>query len=173
MSWTRQNSDFDRDIQTTNPARESETTTSPREPRTPVSRNANIGQSVTIKGTLVGKEDLTIDGKVEGKIELEGHMLTIGEHGVIQADLQAKNIVVHGRLEGNVSADDKVEISATGSVQGDIRAPRVAILEGAAFKGGIDMEVGAKTRSEKAEPEADRPASTPTVGSPQTATVAK
>jgi cytoskeletal protein CcmA (bactofilin family) len=138
-----------------------------------VARNANIGQSVTIKGTLVGKEDLTIDGKVEGKIELEGHMLTIGEHGVIQADLQAKNIVIHGRVEGNASADDKVEISATGSVQGDVRAPRVAILDGATFKGGIDMEVGAKPRSEKAEPEPDRPASTPTIESTRMATVAK
>jgi cytoskeletal protein CcmA (bactofilin family) len=131
-----------------------------------MARSANIGQSVTIKGTLVGKEDLTIDGKVEGKIELEEHMLTIGEHGAIQADLQAKNIVIHGRVEGNASADDKVEISATGSVQGDIRAPRVAILEGATFKGAIDMEVGAGTGSEKA-------ASTPAVESAATVTASK
>ena len=150
MSWTRQKSEFDRDIPATGPARESEKAPSLREPRPPVARNANIGQSVTIKGTLVGKEDLTIEGKVEGKIELEEHMLTIGEHGVIKADLQARNIVIHGRVEGNASADDKVEISATGSVQGDIRAPRVAIHEGATFKGGIDMEVGAATGREKA-----------------------
>lgn len=173
MSWTRQKSEFDRDIPATSPAREVETTASPREPRPPVARNANIGQSVTIKGTLVGKEDLTIEGRVEGKIELEEHMLTIGEHGVIQADLQAKNIVIHGRLNGNVSADDKVEISATGSVQGDIRAPRVAILEGAAFKGGIDMEVGANTGSEKAAPKPDSPAKTPTIESASTVTVSK
>jgi cytoskeletal protein CcmA (bactofilin family) len=172
MSWTRQKSDFDRDIPAS-PARGSETTTSPREPKPPVARNVNIGQSVYIKGALVGKEDLTIDGKVEGKIQLEEHMLTIGEHGVIQAEVQAKNIVIHGRLEGNVSADDKVEISATGSVRGDIRALRVAILEGATFKGGIDMEVGAKTRSEKAEPEPDSSTSTPTIESAPTATVAK
>jgi cytoskeletal protein CcmA (bactofilin family) len=173
MSWTHQKSDFDRDIQTTSPAREVETTTPPQEPRPPVARNANIGQSVTIKGTLVGKEDLTIDGRVEGKIQLEEHMLTIGEHGVIQAELQAKNIVIHGRLKGNVSADDKVEISATGSVQGDIRAPRVAILDGATFKGGIDMEVGTQTRSEKAEPESASSASTPTIESAPTAKVSK
>ncbi len=173
MSWTRQKSEFDRDIQTTSPAREFETTSSPREPRPPVARNANIGQSVTIKGTLVGKEDLTIDGKVEGKIQLEEHMLTIGEHGVIQAEVQAKNVVVHGRLEGNVSADDKVEISATGSVRGDIRAPRVAILDGATFKGGIDMEAGAKPRGERAEPELGSSKSTPTIESAPTTTVAK
>ena len=173
MSWTRQISEFDRDIPATSPAKEVETTTSPREPRPPVARNANIGQSVNIKGTLVGKEDLTIDGNVEGKIQLEGHMLTIGEHGVIQAEVQAKNIVIHGRLEGNVSADDKVEISATGSVRGDIRAPRVAILDGATFKGGIDMEVGAKTRSEKAEPGPNSSTLTPTDTTASAATVAK
>jgi cytoskeletal protein CcmA (bactofilin family) len=173
MSWTQQKSDFDRDIPTSSPARESETTTSPREPRTPAARNANIGQSLNIKGTLVGKEDLTIDGKVEGKIQLEKHMLTIGENGVIQAEVKAKNIVIRGRLEGNVSADEKVEISATGSVRGDIRAPRVAIHDGATFKGGIDMEVGAKTRSEKAEPEPDSSTSTPTSESAPTAKVAK
>ena len=155
------------------PARESETTASSREFRSPVARNANIGQSVHIKGTLVGKEDLTIDGKVEGEIQLEEHLLTVGEHGVIQAEVQAKNIVVHGRLDGDVSADDKVEISATGSVRGDIRAPRVAILDGATFQGGIDMEVGAKTRSEKAEPEPDSSTSTPTAEPAPTATVAE
>ena len=148
MSWTRQKSDFDRDIQTTNPARDLETTTSPREPRPPVARNANIGQSVTIKGTLVGKEDLTIDGKVEGEIRLEGHQLTIGQHGDIQAEVQAKDIVIHGRLEGDVSADDKVEIAASGSVRGDIRARRVAIVDGATFGGSIDMEVGTKAHSD-------------------------
>jgi cytoskeletal protein CcmA (bactofilin family) len=166
MSWTRQKSEFDRDIKASSPARETEATTSPRESRPPVARSANIGQSVTIKGTLVGKEDLTIDGKVEGKIELEEHMLTIGEHGAIQADLQAKNIVIHGHLKGNISADDKVEISATGSVHGDICAPRVAILDGATFKGGIDMEVGAGTGSKKAE-------STPATESTATVTASK
>jgi len=155
MSWTRQSTDFDRDIPIS-PARKSETPASAREPRPSVVRNANIGQSVHIKGTLVGKEDLTIDGTVEGQIQLEGHMLTIGEHGVIQAELQAKNVVIHGRLDGDVSADDKVEISATGSVRGDIRAPRVAICDGATFKGSVDMEVGTKTESDKAKSKPDR-----------------
>jgi len=172
MNWMRQKSDFDRDIPAS-PAREPETTISPREPRPPVARNANIGKSVYIKGTLVGKEDLTIDGKVEGRIQLEEHLLTIGEHGVIEAQVQAENIVIHGRLDGDVSADDKVEISATGLVRGDIRAPRVAILDGATFQGGIEMEVGAKTRSDKAEPEPDSSTSTPTAEPAPTATVAE
>jgi cytoskeletal protein CcmA (bactofilin family) len=138
-----------------------------------MTRNANIGQSVHIKGTLVGKEDLTIDGKVEGEIQLEEHSLTVGEHGVIRAGVQAKNIVIHGRLDGNVSADDKVEINPTGSVRGDIRAPRVAILDGATFQGGIDMEVGAKTRSEKTESEPDSSTSTSTTEPTLAATVAE
>ena len=161
MSWTRQSTDFDRDIPAS-PARKPETPAPAREPRPSMARIANIGQSVHIKGTLVGKEDLTIDGTVEGRIELEGHLLTIGEHGVIQAELQAKNIVIHGRLDGDVSADDKVEISATGSVRGDIRAPRVAIVEGATFKGGIDMEVGTKNDSNKAKSKPDSSMSTST-----------
>jgi cytoskeletal protein CcmA (bactofilin family) len=127
-----------------------------------VARTANIGQSVHIKGTLVGKEDLTIDGKVEGEIRLEEHQLTIGPHGDIQAEVQAKEIVIHGQLEGDVSADDKVEISANGSVRGDIRARRVAIRDGAKFGGSIDMEVGAKTRSDEAESKPDGATSTPT-----------
>jgi len=172
MSWTRQKSEFDRDIPATSPAKDVGTTTPTREPRPAVARSANIGQSVTIKGTLVGKEDLTIDGKVEGKIQLEEHMLTIGEHGIIQAEVQAKNIVINGRLEGNASADDKVEISASGSVQGDIRAPRVAILDGATFKGGIDMEVGATTRSEKTESKQSSTTPTPTTESTPTPTTA-
>jgi cytoskeletal protein CcmA (bactofilin family) len=127
-----------------------------------VARSANIGQSVHIKGTLVGKEDLTIDGKVEGEIRLEEHQLTIGQHGDIQAEVQAKDIVIHGQLDGNVSADDKVEISASGSVQGDIRARRVAIVDGATFKGSIDMEFGVKTQSDTAKSKPDGATSTPT-----------
>ena len=169
MNWTRQKSDSDRDIPAS-PARRSETTTSPRELKPPVPRNVNIGQSVQIKGTLVGKEDLTIDGKVEGKIQLEDHVLTIGPHGVIQAEVQAKTILIHGRLDGNVSADDKVEIGATATVRGDLRAPRVDILDGATFKGGIDMEVGANTRSDKAKSMPDRSAPTLTDRPAPTAT---
>ncbi len=88
MNWIREKPDIDRDIPAS-PARRSETTTSPREPKPPAVHNVKIGQSVHIKGTLVGKEDLTIDGKVEGKIQLEGHVLTIGAHGVVQAEVQA------------------------------------------------------------------------------------
>ncbi len=100
----------------------------------------NIGQSVQIKGELTGNEDLTIEGMVDGKIVVKDHNLTIGPNGRITAEVHAKTVVVVGHVIGNITADDKVELAPTGSVQGDIRAPRVAIADGARFKGSIDME---------------------------------
>jgi cytoskeletal protein CcmA (bactofilin family) len=100
----------------------------------------NIGQSVQIKGELTGNEDLTIEGMVDGKILVKDHGLTIGANGRITAEVHAKTVVVVGQVIGNITADDKVEIAPSGSVQGDIRAPRVAISDGARFKGSIDME---------------------------------
>jgi cytoskeletal protein CcmA (bactofilin family) len=100
----------------------------------------NIGQSVEIKGTLTGNEDLTIEGMVDGKILVKDHALTIGANGRITAEVHAKTVVVVGQVVGNITADDKVEVAPSGSVQGDVRAPRVAIADGAKFKGSIDME---------------------------------
>ena len=100
----------------------------------------NIGQSVQIKGELTGNEDLTIEGMVDGKIMVKDHNLTIGANGRITAEVHAKTVVVVGQVMGNITADDKVEIAPSGSVEGDIRAPRVAISDGASFKGSIDME---------------------------------
>jgi cytoskeletal protein CcmA (bactofilin family) len=100
----------------------------------------NIGQSVQIKGELKGNEDLTIEGMVDGKILVKDHNLTIGANGKITAEVHAKTVVVVGQVMGNITADDKVEIAPSGSVEGDLRAPRVAIADGARFKGSIDME---------------------------------
>jgi len=100
----------------------------------------NIGQSVQIKGELTGNEDLTIEGMVDGKIMLKDHNLTIGTNGRIKAEVHAKTVIIVGQVHGNITADDKVEIAPSGSVDGDIRAPRVAIADGARFRGSIDME---------------------------------
>ena len=100
----------------------------------------NIGQSIQIKGELTGNEDLTIEGKVEGKISLKDHNLTIGANAKITAEIQAKTVMVIGEIVGNITADDKVEVAATGSMKGDIVAPRVALADGARFKGSIDMD---------------------------------
>ncbi|MGH9410945.1 MAG: bactofilin family protein [Vicinamibacterales bacterium] len=100
----------------------------------------NIGKSVVIKGELSGSEDLTIEGHVEGKIELRQNVLTIGANGRIKAQVFAKSVVIFGEVTGNVTASEKVDIRDNGSVDGDIAAPRVAIAEGAHFRGSIDMQ---------------------------------
>ena len=100
----------------------------------------NIGKSVVIKGELNGSEDLTIEGHVEGKIELKDHVLTIGPNGKIKAQVFAKSVIVLGEVNGNVTATEKVDIRDGGSVDGDIISPRVAIAEGAHFRGTVDMQ---------------------------------
>src|SRR5262245_21632841 len=93
----------------------------------------NIGKSVVIKGELNGSEDLTIEGQVEGTIQLREHVLTIGANGRIKAQVFAKQVIVLGEVTGNVTASEKVDIRDNGSVDGDIVSPRVAIAEGAHF----------------------------------------
>jgi cytoskeletal protein CcmA (bactofilin family) len=100
----------------------------------------NIGKSVVIKGELSGSEDLTIEGQVEGKIELRQNVLTIGPNGKIKAQVFAKAVIVLGEVVGNVTASEKVDIRDNGSVDGDLVSPRVAIAEGAHFRGSIDMQ---------------------------------
>ena len=126
----------------------------------------NIGKSVVIKGELSGSEDLTIEGQVEGKIELRQNVLTIGPNGKIKAQVFAKSVVILGEVTGNVTASEKVDIRDNGSVDGDITAPRVAIAEGAHFRGSIDMQrAGAKAEGKpeakseaKPAPAASQPA---------------
>ena len=115
-------------------------------PSAPVEKNiVNIGKSVVIKGELSGSEDLIIEGQVDGKIELRENVLTIGPNGRIKAQIYAKAVIVQGEVTGNISATEKVDIRDNGSVDGDIASPRVAIAEGAHFRGSIDMQrVGGK-----------------------------
>ncbi len=96
-----------------------------------------IGKAVRVQGKVVSDEDLTIDGDVEGSIELGGHCLTIGEDARIRADLLAKTVTISGRVTGNVKGIDKVELLATGSVDGDITAPRFVMAEGATVMGKV------------------------------------
>jgi cytoskeletal protein CcmA (bactofilin family) len=100
---------------------------------------ASIGKSIVVKGELSGSEDLTVEGQVDGKIELRDHVLTVGENGRITAQVAAKSIIVLGHVTGNLTATDKVDIRDSGSVEGDIVAPRVAIADGSHFRGRIDM----------------------------------
>ena len=99
-----------------------------------------IGKSIVINGELSGSEDLTIEGRVEGKIELRSHVLTIGVNGRITAQVSAKSIIVLGHVTGNLIATEKVDIRESGSVEGDVVAPRVAIADGSHFRGSVDMQ---------------------------------
>ena len=112
---------------------------------------ANIGKSVIIKGELSGSEDLTIEGQIEGKIELKQNVLTIGPNARIKAQVFAKTVVVQGEVHGNVTAAERVEIRDSGSVDGDLSAPRVAISDGAHFRGSIDMQRGSQSAAVKPE----------------------
>jgi cytoskeletal protein CcmA (bactofilin family) len=111
----------------------------------------NIGQSICIRGELTGDEDLTIEGRVEGKIDLKEHNLTIGPKGRIQAEISAKTVIVRGEVNGNVHAGERVELAETGRVIGDIVSPRIIIADGARFKGSVDMT--GKDTSVKAKPD--------------------
>jgi cytoskeletal protein CcmA (bactofilin family) len=102
--------------------------------------SGSIGKSIVIKGELNGSEDLVIEGQVEGKIELRDNVLTIGANGRIKAQIFAKQVIVQGEVIGNITASEKVDIRENGSVEGDMVAPRVAIAEGAHFRGSIDMQ---------------------------------
>lgn len=107
----------------------------------------NFGDSVVFKGELSGSEDLTFCGQMQGNVKLTDHTLTIGPHAEIIADISAKAVVVNGAVVGNVTATEVVEIEATGSVTGDIKAPRFAIADGGYFRGRVEMSLIEARRS--------------------------
>ncbi len=106
----------------------------------------NLGKSVIIKGELSGSEDLTLYGQMEGSVKLPDHTLTIGPHAEIKAAITAKAVVVMGAVIGNVSASDKIDILATGSVDGDVVASRIAIADGGCLRGQVEMPVRAAVK---------------------------
>jgi cytoskeletal protein CcmA (bactofilin family) len=121
---------------------------------------AVIGKSVTIKGQIFSQEDLTIDGEMEGSVELKEHRLTVGPNGKIQAGIKAREIVVLGTIHGNVEASDKIDIRKEARLVGDIKTSRIVIEDGAYFKGSIDI-----TRGGTAEP-APKPVATAAAAAP-------
>src|SRR5215475_12864589 len=129
----------------------------------------NIGKSVVIKGELNGSEDLTIEGQVEGTIQLRDHVLTIGPNGRIKAQVFAQAVIVLGEVTGNVTASEKVDIRDNGSVDGDLVSPRVAIAEGAHFRGSVDMQRkgGSQAQAAAKPAESPKPAAQPAAAQPQ------
>jgi cytoskeletal protein CcmA (bactofilin family) len=122
----------------------------------PTGEQATIGKSLVIKGELSGSESLYIDGKVEGSINLPGNRVTVGRNGQVAANISAREVVVLGKVRGNVSASDRVDIRSEGSLTGDVAAARISIEDGAFFKGGIDIRKPGDTKngSAVAEPAA-------------------
>jgi len=111
----------------------------PRSQPLPAKERAVIGSSIKIEGSLSGGEDLFVEGRVEGKIELDQHSVTIGKNGRIKADIKALSINVMGEVEGNLYASEQVILRQSSKVRGDIVAPRVSLEDGSDFKGSIDM----------------------------------
>ena len=113
---------------------------------------ANIGKSISIRGDLTGNEDMVIEGQVEGKVDLPNNQLTVGANGKVKAEIHAKGVVVVGHVEGNIFGLERIEIQATGRVEGDVTAPKLVVAEGAQLNGTIQMSQKGN-RSAAASPE--------------------
>jgi cytoskeletal protein CcmA (bactofilin family) len=100
---------------------------------------ATIGKGLFIKGEISGSESLLVDGKIEGSINLPGNRVTVGRNGQVAANITAREVVILGKIRGNISATDRVDIRAEGALNGDVAAARISIEDGAYFKGGIDI----------------------------------
>ena len=126
---------------------------------------AIIGKSVMIKGQIFSREDLTIDGEIDGSVELHEHRLTVGPNGKLQAGVKAREVVVLGTIHGNVEASDKIDIRKDAKLVGDIKTARIVIEDGAYFKGSIDI-----ARPEAGKPAAPAQPKAPAVTQPANAT---
>jgi len=122
----------------------------------PPLEQATIGRSLVIKGEITGAESLYIDGKVEGTITLTDNRVTIGRNGHVAANITAKELVVMGKVQGNVQCSDRVDIRSEGSLTGDVITYRICIEEGAVLKGGVEVRTPEK-KDQKAQPQAKAP----------------
>lgn len=109
-----------------------------------------LGSSVTIRGKIISREDLSINGNMEGTIEAKDHRLTIGPNGNVTADIKVREVIVQGSVQGNVEAADKIEIRKDAKLIGDIKTARIGIEDGAYFKGAVDITSGAIAAGAKA-----------------------
>jgi len=142
----------------------------PRRNQPTAGGRAVIGPSIRINGDLTGEEDLVIEGRVEGKVDLKQQTVTVGQSGRVKADIFARTITVEGEVRGNLVADEQITVRRTGQVQGNLTAPRVSLEDGAKFKGSIDMEPKGEPRpgAALARPAEGKgaPGATPTAGEP-------
>ncbi|MBV8552947.1 MAG: polymer-forming cytoskeletal protein [Acidobacteriaceae bacterium] len=115
--------------------------------------SAALGKNVTVKGQIFAREDLTIDGEVEGTVECHEHRLTIGPNARVQAGLKAREIIIHGSIQGNVDATDKIDLKKEAKLVGDIKTSRIVIEDGAYFKGSIDISKSSAAKPPAAPPQ--------------------
>ncbi len=143
---------------------------------------AHIGKSVLVKGELSGSEDLYLDGEVEGSILLKDHSLIVGPHGRVRANVQARDVVVHGKVDGNIRGTERVELKKSAVLVGDISTQRIIVEDGAFFKGAVDIQKEAAKSEPKREMAMAAAASfstpssstsTGTTGSPQSSLLEK
>jgi cytoskeletal protein CcmA (bactofilin family) len=152
------------DVKSTSPASNPNSYNPVKTTSVPVEQ-ATIGRSLVIKGELSGAEALYIDGRVEGKISLPDHRVTIGRNGSAQANITAREVVVMGKVNGNIDCTDRVDIRSEGSVTGDVTTMRISVEDGALLKGGIQVRSGEKKQPNHAQSqpkpaEAPKPAAT-------------
>ena len=122
------------------------------QPATATGEQATIGKSLMIKGEVTGSESLYIDGRIEGTITLPGNRVTVGRNGQVAANINAREIVVLGKVRGNCTASDRIDIRSEGSLTGDVIAARISIEDGAFFKGGIDIRKPGDAKAGDARP---------------------
>src|ERR1700720_2129938 len=133
----------------------------------PRAGNAVLGKSVLVKGQILSREDLTIDGEVEGTIEMQEHRLTVGPNGRVNASVKAREIVVLGTIHGNVETTDKIDIRKEAKLVGDIKTARIVIEDGGFFKGNIDI---VRAEVPKPQPAAPKPQPVASAPAPQVTT---
>jgi cytoskeletal protein CcmA (bactofilin family) len=144
------------------PMAEPSPVSAPRNAALNTQEQATIGKSLVIKGEVTGSESLYIDGRVEGSINLAGNRVTVGRNGVVSANITAREIVVLGKVRGNLTASDRVDIRNEGSLTGDVVAQRISIEDGAFFKGGIDIRKPGQKVNGEAKDETDKSTSSQT-----------
>jgi cytoskeletal protein CcmA (bactofilin family) len=147
------------DVKSTSPASNPNSYNPVKTTSVPVEQ-ATIGRSLVIKGELSGAEALYIDGRVEGKISLPDHRVTIGRNGSAQANITAREVVVMGKVNGNIDCSDRIDIRSEGSVTGDVTTMRISVEDGAMLKGGVQVRSGEKKQQNQAQSQ-PKPAEAP------------
>jgi len=139
---------FSNNLSSNDPLNRDQTTQTPP----PLPRNQSvIGGNIKFRGELIGTEDIHIEGTVEGTIIMEGHSLTVGSEGVINANIHASNITINGELTGDVLADELISIKKTAKVKGNLIAPRIQLDDGGKFRGSMDMVDNEQEKKERTQ----------------------